>query len=196
MLPRGRPAEPAKWELYKEAAAPALRWLGGNAPGASPEHPCHRPSPRSACRAQVSDSTEKFCAMEQSYIMIKPDGVQRALVGEIIKRFEQKGYYLRALKLLNVPKELAEEHYVDLKSKPFYTGLVEYIIRRAHQPGLQAWPAQGRAAAQCARTQCSVHAWAKAWHTKHTPAQSRRRQGLCDSPALGSAAAQDVQSLA
>lgn len=62
-------------------------------------------------------------------VQIKPDGVQRGLVGEIIKRFEQKGYYLRALKYINVPKELAEEHYVDLASKPFYSSLVEYIIR-------------------------------------------------------------------
>ena len=42
-----------------------------------------------------------------------------------------QGYYLRALKLKNVERELAEEHYVDLKSKPFYPGLVEYIVRRA-----------------------------------------------------------------
>lgn len=62
-------------------------------------------------------------------MQIKPDGVQRGLIGEIIKRFEQKGYYLRALKYVNVPKEQAEEHYVDLSSKPFYRGLVEYIIR-------------------------------------------------------------------
>lgn len=67
--------------------------------------------------------------MEQTFIMIKPDGVQRGLVGEIIKRFEQKGYYLRAMKFMNVPQALAEEHYVDLSSKPFYAGLVEYIIR-------------------------------------------------------------------
>lgn len=66
--------------------------------------------------------------MEQSFIMIKPDGVQRALIGEVIKRFESKGYYLRALKYINVTKEHAEEHYIDLKSKPFYPGLVEYII--------------------------------------------------------------------
>ena len=40
-----------------------------------------------------------------------------------------QGYYLRALKMMNVPKELAEEHYVDLSSKPFYKGLVNYIVR-------------------------------------------------------------------
>ncbi|KAK9822000.1 hypothetical protein WJX81_007472 [Elliptochloris bilobata] len=67
-------------------------------------------------------------SLEQTFIMIKPDGVARGLVGEVIKRFEQKGYYLRALKLKNVERELAEEHYVDLKSKPFYPGLVEYIV--------------------------------------------------------------------
>lgn len=66
-------------------------------------------------------------ADEKTYIMIKPDGVQRGLVGQIIARFEAKGYTLRALKMLNVSKELAEEHYADLSSKPFFGGLVEYI---------------------------------------------------------------------
>lgn len=55
-------------------------------------------------------------------------GVQRGLVGDIIKRFEQKGYFLVGLKLLNVERALAEEHYADLSSKPFFGGLVEYII--------------------------------------------------------------------
>jgi nucleoside-diphosphate kinase len=68
-------------------------------------------------------------SLEQTFIMIKPDGVQRGLVGEIIKRFEQKGYYLRAMKFINVSRELAETHYIDLSSKPFYGSLVEYIIR-------------------------------------------------------------------
>ncbi|KAK9802055.1 hypothetical protein WJX73_008136 [Symbiochloris irregularis] len=66
-------------------------------------------------------------SLEQTYIMIKPDGVQRGLIGEVIKRFEAKGYYLRALKLQNVEQAHAEEHYIDLKSKPFYGGLVKYI---------------------------------------------------------------------
>eukprot|EP01024_Parvocaulis_polyphysoides_P002201 TRINITY_DN106_c0_g1_i1.p2 TRINITY_DN106_c0_g1~~TRINITY_DN106_c0_g1_i1.p2 ORF type:complete len:155 (+),score=29.65 TRINITY_DN106_c0_g1_i1:79-543(+) len=66
-------------------------------------------------------------AIEQTFIMVKPDGVQRGLVGEIIKRFEQKGYYLRALKMMNVEKSFAEEHYKDLAGKPFFAGLVEYI---------------------------------------------------------------------
>eukprot|EP00897_Mesotaenium_endlicherianum_P005230 jgi/Mesen1/4735/ME000241S03779 len=65
---------------------------------------------------------------EQSYIMIKPDGVQRGLVGEIISRFERKGYTLRALKFIVVEKSFAEKHYEDLSSKPFFAGLVDYIV--------------------------------------------------------------------
>lgn len=65
---------------------------------------------------------------EQSYIMIKPDGVQRALVGQIINRFERKGFTLKALKMFTPSKHLAEEHYKDLSSKPFFGKLVEYII--------------------------------------------------------------------
>ncbi|KAF5203235.1 Nucleoside diphosphate kinase, partial [Thalictrum thalictroides] len=65
--------------------------------------------------------------VEESYIMIKPDGVQRGLVGEIISRFEKKGFKLTGLKLFQCPKELAEEHYKDLKAKPFFPKLTEYI---------------------------------------------------------------------
>lgn len=65
--------------------------------------------------------------VQQTYIMIKPDGVQRGLVGEIISRFEHKGFTLKGLKLFQCPKELAEEHYRDLKSKPFFPKLVKYI---------------------------------------------------------------------
>ncbi|KAJ0733866.1 Nucleoside diphosphate kinase [Helianthus annuus] len=68
--------------------------------------------------------------MEQTFIMIKPDGLQRCLVGEIIDRFEKKGFTLKGLKLLIVDKALAKKHYVDLSSKPFFNGLVEYIISR------------------------------------------------------------------
>ena len=55
--------------------------------------------------------------MEKTYIMIKPDGVQRGLVADVIKRFEQKGFSLRALKLMNVSKLHAETHYSDLSDK-------------------------------------------------------------------------------
>jgi len=65
---------------------------------------------------------------EQSYIMIKPDGVQRGLVGEVISRFERKGFTLRALKLITVEKSFAEKHYADLSEKPFFPHLVDYIV--------------------------------------------------------------------
>ncbi len=65
--------------------------------------------------------------MERTFIMIKPDGVQRGLVGEVIGRFEAKGFTLVGLKLLSVSKELAEEHYDVHKERPFFGGLVEFI---------------------------------------------------------------------
>lgn len=54
--------------------------------------------------------------------------MQRGLVGEIISRFERKGFKLVGLKLFQTPKELAEEHYKDLKERPFYPDLVGYIV--------------------------------------------------------------------
>ncbi|XP_004515334.1 nucleoside diphosphate kinase 1 [Cicer arietinum] len=65
---------------------------------------------------------------EQTFIMIKPDGVQRGLVGEVISRFEKKGFYLKGLKLQNVERAFAEKHYSDLSAKPFFSGLVDYIV--------------------------------------------------------------------
>ena len=64
----------------------------------------------------------------QFSVQVKPDGVQRALVGEIISRFERKGFILRGLKMFTPSKQLAEEHYKDLSSKPFFGDLVSYII--------------------------------------------------------------------
>ncbi|MEM8503469.1 MAG: nucleoside-diphosphate kinase [Cyanobacteria bacterium P01_D01_bin.1] len=66
--------------------------------------------------------------MEKSFIMIKPDGVQRGLVGDIISRFETKGFTLVGMKQMSVSRELAESHYAVHKERPFFSGLVEYII--------------------------------------------------------------------
>merc|ERR1711877_78702 len=66
-------------------------------------------------------------ADERTFIMIKPDGVQRGLVGEIIKRFEQKGFQLVALKFMQADEELLKQHYADLSSKPFFPGLIKYM---------------------------------------------------------------------
>jgi nucleoside-diphosphate kinase len=66
--------------------------------------------------------------MERTYIMIKPDGVQRGLIGEIIKRFEQRGYKLNALKLYQASEELLKQHYKDLVEKPFFPDLLGYML--------------------------------------------------------------------
>lgn len=81
----------------------------------------------SFCHCQETETSKGTDAMERTYVMIKPDGVQRGLVGKIIQRFEEKGYFLKALKMKMVEKSLAEEHYADLSSKPFFSGLVDYI---------------------------------------------------------------------
>ncbi|CAI9564122.1 unnamed protein product [Staurois parvus] len=64
---------------------------------------------------------------ERTFIAIKPDGVQRGLVGDIVKRFEQKGFQLVAMKFTQASKELLQQHYIDLKDRPFFNGLVEYM---------------------------------------------------------------------
>ncbi|EJD51943.1 nucleoside diphosphate kinase [Auricularia subglabra TFB-10046 SS5] len=64
---------------------------------------------------------------ERTYIMVKPDGVQRGLVGAIISRFEQRGFKLIALKLVQATTEHLELHYADLKGKPFFPGLIKYM---------------------------------------------------------------------
>jgi len=65
--------------------------------------------------------------LERSLVLVKPDGVQRALVGEIIARLERRGLRLAGAKFMQVSTALAEEHYAEHKGKPFYNGLVEYI---------------------------------------------------------------------
>jgi len=66
--------------------------------------------------------------VDQTFIMIKPDGVQRGLVGEIISRFEKKGFIMKGSKMVGVERSFAEKHYEDLSTKPFFIGLVQYII--------------------------------------------------------------------
>lgn len=65
--------------------------------------------------------------MERTFIAVKPDGVQRAIVGEIIRRFEAKGFTLVGLKFLRPSRELAEQHYDVHRERPFFSGLVEFI---------------------------------------------------------------------
>ncbi len=65
--------------------------------------------------------------MERTFLMIKPDGVQRGLIGEIVSRFERKGLQLTAAKFMHISRELAETHYGDHKGKPFYEPLLAFI---------------------------------------------------------------------
>ncbi len=65
--------------------------------------------------------------MERTFIILKPDAVQRGLVGDIISRFERRGLKLVAMKMIDVSTELAEEHYAVHRGRPFYDGLIDYI---------------------------------------------------------------------
>jgi nucleoside-diphosphate kinase len=65
--------------------------------------------------------------MERTLIIVKPDGVQRGLAGEIISRFEQRGLKIIGMKFIQVPRALAEKHYEIHRERPFYAKLVDYI---------------------------------------------------------------------
>lgn len=65
--------------------------------------------------------------MERSLVLVKPDGVQRGLVGEVIARFERRGLRLVGAKFMQVSLELAQKHYGEHEGKPFYEGLLSYI---------------------------------------------------------------------
>ena len=66
-------------------------------------------------------------ALEQTLILAKPDAVRRSLAGEIVARFERRGFVLRAARLVQVTEELAGEHYAEHREKPFFGELVEFI---------------------------------------------------------------------
>jgi len=65
--------------------------------------------------------------LERTFVMVKPDGVQRGLIGEIVSRFERKGLKLIGAKLLQLPREMAERHYAEHKGKDFYDDLLAFI---------------------------------------------------------------------
>nr|XP_016458444.1 PREDICTED: nucleoside diphosphate kinase 4, chloroplastic [Nicotiana tabacum] len=65
--------------------------------------------------------------MERTFIAIKPDGVQRGLISEIIARFERKGFKLVAIKVVIPSKEFAQKHYHDLSERPFFNGLCDFL---------------------------------------------------------------------
>jgi nucleoside-diphosphate kinase len=66
-------------------------------------------------------------ATETTLVLVKPDGVRRGLAGEVVSRFERRGYDLRGARLLKIPRSLSAEHYAEHKGKPFYADLVSFI---------------------------------------------------------------------
>ena len=66
-------------------------------------------------------------ARERTFCLVKPDGVQRGLVGEVVRRFEARGLQLVALKMVHISRQLAEEYYAEHRGKPFFAGLVDYV---------------------------------------------------------------------
>jgi len=70
---------------------------------------------------------EEIDSVERTLVLVKPDGVQRALIGEVIARLERRGLRLVAAKFMHVSTDLAETHYAIHKGKPFYEGLIAYI---------------------------------------------------------------------
>jgi nucleoside-diphosphate kinase len=76
---------------------------------------------------QLPIITKEELFMERTFIIVKPDGVQRGLTGEIIKRFEQRGLRIIGMKFMQISQELAEKHYAIHKERPFFAGLVSYI---------------------------------------------------------------------
>jgi len=66
-------------------------------------------------------------AIEQTFLMVKPDGVERQVVGDIVDRFERRGFIMKGAKLMVIPKELAEKHYAEHAERPFFGELVDFI---------------------------------------------------------------------
>jgi nucleoside-diphosphate kinase len=73
-------------------------------------------------------TTQQEQNVERTFVIIKPDGVQRGLVGEILKRYEQLGLRIAGLKFIQASRETAEAHYAEHKGKGFYEGLITYIL--------------------------------------------------------------------
>jgi len=90
--------------------------------------------------------------VEQTFIMVKPDGVRLHLVGEVIARFERRGFTLRALKARRIDRALAERHYAEHVGKPFFEPLVEFIT--SGPVVAMVW--EGRDAIGVARTMLGV----------------------------------------
>ncbi|MFQ5801172.1 MAG: nucleoside-diphosphate kinase [Candidatus Hydrothermarchaeales archaeon] len=65
--------------------------------------------------------------MERTFVMVKPDGVSRGLIGEVISRIEEKGFRIAVMKIMQIDEELARKHYQEHEGKPFFDDLVSFI---------------------------------------------------------------------
>jgi len=90
--------------------------------------------------------------VERTLIIVKPEGVQRGLIGQVIARFEQKGLKVVGLKLMQIPREMAERHYAEHAGKAFYEGLVSHITSSPVVVGVL----EGPEAVSVARTMMGV----------------------------------------
>jgi nucleoside-diphosphate kinase len=90
--------------------------------------------------------------VERTFIMVKPNGVARGLVGDIVGRFERRGFVLRGMKLMVISRELAERHYAEHIGKPFFEPLVAFIT--SGPVVAMVW--EGREAIRVARTMMGV----------------------------------------
>ena len=87
-------------------------------------------------------------AIERTFVMVKPGGVERGLAAEVVGRFERRGYQLRGLKLMKVSTKLAKEHYAEHKARPFFGELIDGLTRGP----VVAFVIEGESAIKVART--------------------------------------------
>ncbi|KQK04550.1 hypothetical protein BRADI_2g14210v3 [Brachypodium distachyon] len=113
----GRSKLPAAYSYHK----------AGGAAAASSTHGYQWLAAVPAAAYMLQDQEAHAAEMERTFIAIKPDGVQRGLISEIVSRFERKGFKLVAIKLVVPSKEFAQKHYHDLKERPFFSGLCDFL---------------------------------------------------------------------
>ncbi len=134
--------------------------------------------------------------MEQTFVMIKPDGVQRSLIGEIVSRIESKGFRLRAMKLIRITPELARSHYAEHEGKGFFDELLAFIT--SGPVVAMVWEGEGviasmrllmgqtdpaQAAPGTIRGDLAVKVDQNIIHGSDSPAAAQREIGLFFSPA-------------
>ena len=127
--------------------------------------------------------------MERTLIILKPDAVQRGLVGEIITRFEKKGLQIVGCRLMKIPQQLAETHYEPHKGKPFYPGLVKFMTT---SPVL-VLALEGKDAIAIARKMMGA-TFGSEGRTGHDSRRFRRVEFVQSDPRLGFARGRDARA--